>query len=154
IDTLQAAILLAKLTLFGNEIDARIRIGARYSDLLQSRGAASSEVSDGAVLTPFIAPGNASVYAQYTIQVDERDRVGEALAAEGIPTAVHYPVPLNDQPVFQPSLERFATPVSSRVAQRVISLPMHPYLSDEDQVRIVDAVAKATRATRITRDAV
>ncbi|SDW97560.1 DegT/DnrJ/EryC1/StrS family aminotransferase [Thiocapsa roseopersicina] len=143
IDTLQAAILLAKLSLFVNEIGARIRIGARYSALLQARGAASSEVADGAVLTPFIAPGNESVYAQYTIQVDERDRVGEALAAEGIPTAVHYPVPLNDQPVFQPSLERFATPVSSRVAQRVISLPMHPYLSDEDQVRIADAVAKA-----------
>ena len=144
IDTLQAAILLAKLPLFANEIDARIRIGARYSDLFQSRGATSSEVADGAVLTPFIAPGNESVFAQYTIQVDQRDRVAETLAAEGIPTAVHYPVPLNEQPVFQPSLERFGTPISARVAKRVISLPMHPYLSDDEQVRIVDAVAKAT----------
>jgi UDP-2-acetamido-2-deoxy-ribo-hexuluronate aminotransferase len=144
IDTLQAAILLAKLPLFANEIDARIRIGARYSDLFLSRGATSSEVADGAVLTPFIAPGNESVFAQYTIQVDQRDRVAETLAAEGIPTAVHYPVPLNEQPVFQPSLERFGTPISARVAQRVISLPMHPYLSDDEQVRIVDAVTKAT----------
>lgn len=143
IDTLQAAVLLAKLPLFPNEVAARIRIGARYSDLLQERGAVSSASGDGAVLTPFVAPGNESVFAQYTIQVDDRDRVSAALAAEGLPTAVHYPVPLNDQPVFQPNLERFGTPVSARVAQRVMSLPMHPYLSDEDQVRIVDAVAEA-----------
>ncbi len=143
IDTLQAAVLLAKLPLFPNEVAARIRIGARYSDLLQERGAVSSASGDGAVLTPFVAPGNESVFAQYTIQVDDRDRVSAALAADGIPTAVHYPVPLNDQPVFQPNLERFGTPVSARVAQRVMSLPMHPYLSDEDQVRIVDAVAEA-----------
>jgi UDP-2-acetamido-2-deoxy-ribo-hexuluronate aminotransferase len=143
IDTLQAAVLLAKLPMFPHEVAARVRIGARYSELLQDRGAVSSANGDGAVLTPFVTPGNESVFAQYTIQVDDRDRVSAALAADGIPTAVHYPVPLNDQPVFQPSLERFGTPISARVAQRVMSLPMHPYLSDEDQVRIVDAVAEA-----------
>jgi UDP-2-acetamido-2-deoxy-ribo-hexuluronate aminotransferase len=144
LDTMQAAVLLAKLSLFEKEVEARIRLGARYSELLQARGAASSAAGDAPVLTPFIQPENESVFAQYTLQADDRDRVAETLAAEGIPTSVHYPVPLNDQPVFQPSLERFATPVSARVAQRVISLPMHPYLSDDDQIRIADAVAKAT----------
>jgi UDP-2-acetamido-2-deoxy-ribo-hexuluronate aminotransferase len=143
LDSLQAAVLLAKLPLFEKEVGDRIRIGARYSELLRERGAASSVSGGAPVLTPFIRPDNTSVFAQYTLQVDNRDRVAESLAAEGIPTSVHYPVPLNDQPVFQPTLERFATPVSAQVAQRVISLPMHPYLSDEDQIRIADAVAKA-----------
>lgn len=143
IDTLQAAILLAKLPLFKTEVEARIRLGARYSELFHARGAASSADGESQVLTPYIARGNESVFAQYTVQVEDRDRIAELLAAIGIPTAVHYPVPLNEQPVFQPNLERFGTPVSARIAQRVISLPMHPYLSDEDQVRITDVVAKA-----------
>jgi UDP-2-acetamido-2-deoxy-ribo-hexuluronate aminotransferase len=143
LDTMQAAVLLSKLSLFPKEIDARIRLGARYSELLHTRGAASTSEGGASVLTPFVPPTHESVYAQYTLQVTDRDQVGQALAADGIPTSVHYPVPLNDQPVFQPSLERFATPVSAQVAQRVISLPMHPYLSETDQVRIADAVASA-----------
>ncbi|MCG6897530.1 MAG: DegT/DnrJ/EryC1/StrS family aminotransferase [Thiocapsa sp.] len=147
LDTIQAAVLLAKLSLFPQEIEARARLGARYTELLQERGAASTADGYGSVLTPFVPPTHGSVYAQYTIQVPARDQVGQALASEGIPTSVHYPVPLNDQPVFQPSLDRAATPVSARIAKRVISLPMHPYLSDAEQLRIADAVARSTGLT-------
>ncbi|MGB1580990.1 MAG: DegT/DnrJ/EryC1/StrS family aminotransferase, partial [Nevskiales bacterium] len=83
---------------------------------------------------------NLSVYAQYTIQVDDRDAVQEALAAENIPTAVHYPVPLNKQPALLD--EAAVLPVSDAVADKVMSLPMHPYLSEDDQ----DAVVAAVRA--------
>ena len=136
-----------RLSLFPQEIEARARLGARYTELLQERGAASTADGYGSVLTPFVPPTHGSVYAQYTIQVPARDQVGQALASEGIPTSVHYPVPLNDQPVFQPSLDRAATPVSARIAKRVISLPMHPYLSDAEQLRIADAVARSTGLT-------
>lgn len=143
LDTMQAAVLLAKLPLFEGEVEARERLGARYSQLFEARGAVSSLEGQGRVMTPHVPADHTSVYAQYTLQVDERDRVGKSLAERGIPTSVHYPVPLNEQPVFQPSLERFATPISARIAQRVISLPMHPYLTEEDQVEIVDALAWA-----------
>ena len=88
-DTLQAAVLLAKLEVFAEEVEARNRIGARYSELLRD-----------AVVTPYVEPHNTSVYAQYTVQVDHRDAVQEKLREEGIPTAIHYPVPLHLQPVF------------------------------------------------------
>lgn len=143
LDTIQAAVLSAKLSIFPQEVAARARLGARYTRLLNDRGAQSSAVGGAPVLTPFVMDTNESVYAQYTIQVEDRDRVIQSLAAQGIPSAVHYPVPLNEQPVFQPSLDRFETPVSRQVAQHVISLPMHPYLTEEDQMRVVDAVASA-----------
>lgn len=143
LDTIQAAVLSAKLSIFPQEVAARARLGARYTRLLNDRGAQSSAIGGAPVLTPFVMETSESVYAQYTIQVEDRERVIQSLAAQGIPTAVHYPVPLNEQPVFQPSLERFETPVSRLVAQHVISLPMHPYLTEEDQMRVVDAVASA-----------
>ena len=143
LDTLQAAILLAKLAIFPDEIAARSSIGARYTQLFHERGAASSAVGGASVLTPFIQPENLSVYAQYTIQVPDRDAVAAQLQQQDIPTAVHYPVPLNEQPVFHVGLVAEETPISAAIAKRVISLPMHPYLSEETQVQIVDAVARA-----------
>jgi UDP-2-acetamido-2-deoxy-ribo-hexuluronate aminotransferase len=144
LDTLQAAILLAKLTVFPNEIAARQEAGSRYSELFRERGAVSTlDGGDASIITPHIREDRDSVYAQYTIQVDRRDQVADILAEQGIPTAVHYPVPLNDQPVFLPALERYASPTSSRVAQRVLSLPMHPYLTQAEQVLIADAVTEA-----------
>ncbi|MDX1496247.1 MAG: DegT/DnrJ/EryC1/StrS family aminotransferase [Salinisphaeraceae bacterium] len=129
LDSLQAAALLAKLPIFADEVERRARIGARYSELLKD-----------VAVTPFVEEHNLSVYAQYTIQVDDRDAVQEALAAENIPTAVHYPVPLNKQ---QALLDESAElPVSDAVAEKVMSLPMHPYLSEDDQ----DAVVTAVRA--------
>lgn len=132
LDTLQAAVLLAKLRIFDDEVEARQRIGARYDSLLE-----------GIVTTPYLAPGNTSVYAQYTVEVDDRDAVVEALSAAGIPTAVHYPVPLNRQPALATDA---SVPAADAAAERVLSLPMHPYLSEEDQDAVVDALRAAVGA--------
>ncbi len=129
LDTLQAAILLVKLELFDEEVEARARIGARYTELLSDK-----------VITPFVESHNTSVYAQYTIEVDERDRVQKALKEAGIPTAVHYPVPLNRQPALARDV---SLPNSERAAGRVMSLPMHPYLDAKDQTRVADALDSA-----------
>lgn len=132
LDTMQAAILLAKLAVFDDEVAARGRIGARYDELLA-----------GAVQTPFLAEGNTSVYAQYTIEVDDRDAIRAALDEAGIPTAIHYPVPLNRQPALETEA---GVPVAETAAERVLSLPMHPYLSEEDQERVAAAVREAAGA--------
>ncbi len=144
LDTMQAAVLLAKMDIFPAEIEARARLGARYTELLNARGAASTDAGEAPVLTPFIHPDNLSIYAQYTLQVSNRDEVAEKLGQQGIPTAVHYPIPLNEQPVFHVGLPGGELPVSNAVARRVISLPMHPYLTDEAQHRVVEAVVQAT----------
>ena len=135
LDTLQAAILLAKLGIFDDEVEARSRIGARYTRLFA--GAVSTQVIDAA---------NTSVFAQYTVEVDERERVIRRLGDAGIPTAVHYPSPLHMQPAFA-SLGHGAGsfPHAERAAKRVLSLPMHPYLTDADQDRVVAALIAAVR---------
>lgn len=130
-DTIQAAVLLAKLPIFEDEVAARARLGARYSELLGD-----------VVRTPFLAEGNTSVYAQYTIEVDDRDAVQAALSEAGVPTAVHYPVPLNRQPALQVDAD---VPASEAAAERVLSLPMHPYLAASDQDRVVTAVRAAVK---------
>jgi UDP-2-acetamido-2-deoxy-ribo-hexuluronate aminotransferase len=132
-DTLQAAVVLGKLEHFDDEVAARARIGARYT-------AALSDL----VTTPAVAEGNTHVYAQYSIQVDDRAAFVEALKAQGIPTAVHYPVPLHRQKAFAPlgySVGDF--PISEAVAERIVSLPMGPFLSDDDQNRVIAAVRRA-----------
>jgi UDP-2-acetamido-2-deoxy-ribo-hexuluronate aminotransferase len=129
-DTLQAAIMLAKWEDFAGEVAARERIGARYSSLLE-----------GTCGVPRITPGNSHVYAQYTIRVPDRAALAEALRAEEIPTAVYYPVCLHEQPVFASSgCGRGDFPVAERAAAEVISLPMHPHLTEEVQDRIVGVV--------------
>lgn len=135
-DTLQAAILLAKYEIFAEEVELRATVGAAYSKAFAARGAA--------VVTPFIEGYNTSVYAQYTIQVPDRDKLQQALQVQGVPTAVHYPVPLNLQPAFA-NLNKPAGsfPVAEAVAGKVMSLPMHPYLSENDMERIVTAVAES-----------
>jgi UDP-2-acetamido-2-deoxy-ribo-hexuluronate aminotransferase len=144
LDTIQAAILLAKLALFPREVELRSALGGRYSELLMSRGARSSREGGARVLTPYIHADNTSVYAQYTVQVDERERVIAELGEMGIPTAVHYPVPLNEQPVFSSQAPSGAAPVSTGVASRVLSLPMHPYLTEDLLSEVVDKLASAT----------
>jgi UDP-2-acetamido-2-deoxy-ribo-hexuluronate aminotransferase len=135
LDTLQAAVLLAKLPHFPAEVEARRRIGARYTEEL--RGVAG---------VPEVAPGNTHVYAQYTIRVANRDALGEALKAEGIPSAVYYPKCLHEQPVYAPLGYKWGDfPVSERASREVISLPMHPYLTDQEQGRVVAAVRKHAR---------
>ncbi len=130
LDTIQAAVLLAKMEVFPREVEERARIGQRYSDLLGDK-----------VQTPYIEPYNTSVYAQYTIQVEDRDGLAERLNASGVPTAVHYPAPLTEQP----ALKAFSadTPRASAAAARVLSLPMSPWLSTEDQDAIVACIDSA-----------
>jgi UDP-2-acetamido-2-deoxy-ribo-hexuluronate aminotransferase len=132
LDTIQAAVLLAKMERFDWEVEQRGKIGARYSKLL---------ATGKKLVTPFIEPYNTSVYAQYTILVDERDEVCKKLNAAGIPTAVHYPVPLHMQPAFSACGHREGDfPISESCSKRVISLPMGPDLDETTQDQIVDAV--------------
>ncbi len=130
LDTLQAAILLPKLDILGDEIELRQRVANTYQDLL---GEADIRTA------PYIEPHNISVYAQYTIRVDDRRHAQAQLQAAAIPSAVHYPIPLNKQPaVAAPDIR---LPVGDAVAEQVISLPMHPYLVPSQQRRIVDGLA-------------
>ena len=132
-DTIQAAVLLAKFPHFDWEVEQRGRIGARYTELLR-----------GSCVVPEVVPGNTHVYAQYTIRVPQRDKVGEKLKAEGIPSAVYYPKCLHEQPVFANSGSRYGDfPHAEKAALEVISLPMHPYLDEADQDRIVEVVKRA-----------
>jgi UDP-2-acetamido-2-deoxy-ribo-hexuluronate aminotransferase len=126
-DTIQAAVLLAKLPHFDGEVQERGRLGARYTDLLR-----------GTCAVPEVAPGNTHVYAQYTIRVPNRDQVAERLKAQGIPTAVYYPKCLHEQPVFADCGRKWGDlPESEKASREVLSLPMHPFLTAEDQDRIV-----------------
>jgi len=136
-DTIQAAILLAKLEIFPDETEKRARIGADYSSALQD-----------CVTVPYIQDGNVSVYAQYTIEVDNRDELSGILLDRNIPTAVHYPLAIHQQPAFSYlNVEQTALPVAARAAERVLSLPMHPYLSQNDQRLVIDTVREAVTAT-------
>jgi UDP-2-acetamido-2-deoxy-ribo-hexuluronate aminotransferase len=129
-DTLQAAVLLAKLPHFPAEVKARGEIGARYTELLKPFCSA-----------PEVMPGNTHVYAQYTIRLKHRDAVAEKLKAAGIPTAVYYPKCLHEQPVFAGLGYSWGTfPLAEAASREVLSLPMHPFLSSADQDRVVAAV--------------
>lgn len=131
LDSMQAAVLLAKLAIFPDEVAARGRIGARYSELM----------ADADCITPYLEPHNTSVYAQYTLRVDDRDGFILKLAEQDVPTAVHYPVPLNLQPVFADiGPGRGALPAAEEAARQVVSLPMHPYLTEAEQAHVADAV--------------
>jgi UDP-2-acetamido-2-deoxy-ribo-hexuluronate aminotransferase len=123
LDTLQAAILLPKLAVLDEELIARQQVAESYQKLLENQ-----------VVTPHLEPHNTSAWAQYTIQVPNREALQEQLKQAGIPTAVHYPTPLNKQPAVADATAQL--PVGDAVAQRVMSLPMHPYM-DEAQIQQV-----------------
>lgn len=134
-DTLQCAVVLAKLDSFGWEIEQRVAAGERYLHLLNNIPS---------VTPPVVRPDRISVWGQFTIQVNDRDSVLEKLKAAGVPTAVHYPVPLHRQPAYQATCRIAGTLTNSdTVAGRVVSLPMHPYLDLIIQETIVRAVAAA-----------
>jgi len=138
LDSIQAAIVLVKLERFDWEVEQREKIGLRYTQLINEHCPT--------VTTPFVAENSTSVYAQYTIQVDERDKIAEALSAKGIPTAVHYPVPLHRQPAFSHlSAQSNQLPVAERMAERVMSLPMSPDLTETDEGEIVQQLKQALR---------
>jgi UDP-2-acetamido-2-deoxy-ribo-hexuluronate aminotransferase len=131
-DTLQAAVVLAKLPKFDWEVEQRGRIGAMYSALLAD-----------CCVTPAIFPGNTHVYAQYTIRVQDRDKLGAALKQAGIPTAVYYPKCLHEQPVYAPLGYKYGDfPASEQASREVISLPMHPYLQDSDVERVAGEIRR------------
>jgi UDP-2-acetamido-2-deoxy-ribo-hexuluronate aminotransferase len=132
-DTLQCAVVLAKLERFEWELQRREAIGARYQQLLQG----IEQVS--------VRPDRNSVWAQFTVMVDDRAAVQAALTAEGIPTAVHYPKPLNQQPAYAKWCCPDCCPNSSRLAARVLSLPMSADLAEADQDRVVAALRGALR---------
>jgi UDP-2-acetamido-2-deoxy-ribo-hexuluronate aminotransferase len=131
LDTIQAAVLLPKLAVFDEEMSLRQLVAQRYGQLLQEAGIKS---------TPFVAPHNVSAWAQYTIQVTDRDAVQEKLKVAGIPTAVHYPIPLNKQPAVADVQAQL--PVGDAVAQRVMSLPMGPYLQSDELIKVCEQVAR------------
>lgn len=141
--TLQAAIVLAKLDVFADELDARQQVARRYEALIEE--AFADCAPEHLVRPPYVEPHNCSVFAQYTIEVPNRSAVREFMASRDIPTAVHYPVPLHLQPAYAEadSNERF--PIAEDVAHRVIGLPMHPYLDEDDQARVVTALRDAVK---------
>ena len=139
-DTLQAAVLLGKLPHFQDEVEARGRIGARYTAQLSAL--CSSRLAP--LASPPVSPGNTHVYAQYTIRAPNRDELGAKLKEKGIPTAVYYPKCLHEQPVFAACGNRWGDfPEAEKASREVISLPMHPFLPEADQDRVVNAIKEA-----------
>ena len=134
-DTLQCAVLLAKLEKFEWEIQRRILLGQQYLSLID--GLAGVE-------TLVVRDQRTCVWGQFTISLSDRDRVSSELKKEGIPTSVHYPVPLHRQPAYK-DICRIAgdLSVADSVAEKVLSLPIHPYLDNSTQTRIVDALSRA-----------
>jgi dTDP-4-amino-4,6-dideoxygalactose transaminase len=130
LDTIQAAILLEKLDIFEEEIGARQLVADRYAAGLGNM-----------VKTPTVIAGGRSVWAQYTIETQDRSGVAASLKERGVPTAVYYPIPMHRQPAYAGYVSGpGGLPVTEAAAERVISLPMHPYLSKETQAHIVESV--------------
>ena len=133
-DTLQAAVLLPKLAIFADEVEKRGAIGAAYSERLR-----------GLVATPAIMPGNTHVYAQYTIRVQNRDQLVDFLTQQGVPTAVHYPIPLHLQPVFKYlGFAEGAFPNAELAGQQVLSLPMDAYVDERKLQTVTEAIRAFT----------
>ena len=135
LDTIQAAILIEKLAIFPEEVEAREAVARRYTRALRNH-----------VNTPTVPAGTTSVWAQYTVTIANRDGVAAQLAAAGVPTAVHYPRPLHHQTAYRHyPVAGGSLPVAEALAARVLSLPMHAYLSEADQDRVINALLAAVR---------
>ena len=133
-DTLQAAVILEKLTIFDDELKRRSEAAERYNELLS-----------GHIELPSLAPERTSSWAQYTLRTPKREAVLQALREAGIPTAIYYPKPLHHQQAFGLAVGETAVPlpVSEDLAGKVFSIPMHPYLLASDQEKIADCIIKA-----------
>jgi UDP-2-acetamido-2-deoxy-ribo-hexuluronate aminotransferase len=130
LDTMQAAVLLAKMEIFDEELRSRERIARRYSELLK-----------GSVVTPYVRPDCTSCWAQYSILTKNRESMLAKLKAKNVPTAIYYPKPLHLQDAFKDLGYRMGDyPVSERIAAQVFSIPMHPYLDEATQDYIVSAI--------------
>ena len=128
-DTIQAAVLLQKLTIFADEIAARNRVADRYA-------AGLGDV----VKVPKVIDGGVSVWAQYTIEVEDRDGLIAHLKGQDVPTAVYYPIPIHRQDVYSAYPAPGGLPVTDAKSKVVMSLPMHPYLTQDDQDRVIAAI--------------
>ncbi len=132
-DTIQAAILLVKLAHFDEELKKRAEIGTRYSDMLKD-----------CCIIPKITRGNTHVYAQYTIRVKDREKVIAHLNKNNIPTAIYYPKCLHEQPVFKYLGYKWGDfPEAEKASREVLSIPMHPFLKEEEQKKIVSLIKEA-----------
>jgi dTDP-4-amino-4,6-dideoxygalactose transaminase len=133
LDTIQAAVLIEKLKIFQDEIEARNRVAQRYAAGLKD-----------VAIVPEVASGYGSVWAQYTIRVEKRDALAAVLQTRGVPTAIYYPKPLHRQePYKRYPVAGNGLPVTDKLAAEVISLPMHPYLDEPTQERVIAAVREA-----------
>jgi UDP-2-acetamido-2-deoxy-ribo-hexuluronate aminotransferase len=130
-DTLQCAIVLAKLEQFDWEVERRLEIGARYNSLMDAKG----------ILRVQQRSDRTSVFAQYTVLMERREVVQGRLKDVGIPTAIHYPVPLNEQPAYKYLSSGGTTPVAAKISERVMSLPMHSDLCESSQRAIADSLS-------------
>lgn len=130
-DAIQCAVVLAKLERFDWEVEQRLRIGGCYKSRLAEFG----------LRTVSVRPDRTSVYAQLTVMVEDRDAAQNRLTMAGLPTAVHYPLPLNEQPAYKHLCCPECTPAASSVAKRVMSLPMGPDLSTKDQEKIINEIS-------------
>lgn len=151
-DTLQCAVVLAKWPRFAWEVERRGDIGRRYARRFAAHGVDQLAADDGpssgagpALSLLAVRPSRTSVHAQYTIVVRDREAVRAHLSEAGIPTAVHYPLPINEQPAYRATAGGGPTPVSAWLARHVLSVPMGPDLSMSDQDRVVDAVIAGAR---------
>jgi len=133
LDTIQAAILIEKLKIFPDEIELRNRVARRYNDAF---------AGSHRIVTPHVIEGATSTWAQYTLQVEDRAKFQADLKAAGVPTAIYYPIPLSKQKAYAhyPSAP---TPVSEGLSAKVVSLPMHPYLDEASQNRVIAAVMQS-----------
>jgi len=130
LDTIQAAVLLAKLEHYQDELNKRTDVVAYYNRHLEP-----------CVQVPATAPHNFSVFAQYSILCQDRDKLQKHLKEKGIPTAIHYPRSLHMQPVFSNlSYKEGDFPISEKTCQNILALPMHPFLSQDEQDLIIEAV--------------
>jgi dTDP-4-amino-4,6-dideoxygalactose transaminase len=133
LDSLQAAVLLAKLSAFAEEIERRQHVAQRYNAALADL-----------VEVPHVDNATSSVWAQYTIKLNNRDQVAAALKRAGVPTAVYYPRSLHEQPAYIGfPVVAGGLPVAERLSQRVLSLPFHPYLDATTQDYIIDQLRAA-----------
>lgn len=134
LDTIQAAILIEKLKIFQDEIDARNAVARRYNEAFKG---------SNRIVAPHVVEGAVSTWAQYTLKVENRAKFQADLKAAGVPTAVYYPIPLSKQKAYA-HFPGAPTPVSEALSQKVVSLPMHPYLDTATQDRIIAAVLDST----------
>jgi len=136
LDTLQAGILLVKLKYFKKEIELRNYIARKYLELLKD---------NDKIILPFIKEDRLSVWAQFSIRIKNREKIRKYLQEKGIPTAIHYPVPLHLQECFSYlGYKKGDLPVSEKVAEEILSLPMNPYLTEEEIEYIAENLIKAT----------